>query len=274
MFKSGKKVIYVSLIVASLLYCVLCGSLILLESRMIYPGAYRTDPIRFKDGDPRLQTVEYFASGNVPLQGRLLTLENPDHVVLYFHGNGERIDGLDARIAEISAALHASVLAAEFRGFLDDQEVNEAGVIADGLAAHAFLRDRFDLNADEIVIYGRSLGGGVAVAVAAEAGAKSLVLERTFDRLVDLASEKFWFVPVPWIMQNRFDSLARIAGYSGPLFQMHGASDSLIPITHAKNLYEASVAEPKRFLEIPGLGHNQALPKFVLKQLAEFLRAL
>ncbi len=133
--------------------------------------------------------------------------------------------------------------------------------------------DAYNVRADQIILYGRSLGGGCTVALAADGGAQALVLERTFDSLVDVAARQYPLIPVQWLMRNRYDSIAQMAGYDGPLIQLHGSTDELIPIAHGKRLFDASQSDTKIWIEVPGLGHNDPLPTTWLGELASFVHA-
>jgi fermentation-respiration switch protein FrsA (DUF1100 family) len=132
--------------------------------------------------------------------------------------------------------------------------------------------DAYQVRADEIILYGRSLGGGCAVALAADGGARALVLERTFDRLVDVAAAQYPVIPVQLLMRNRYDSLDRLPRYRGPLIQLHGTRDQLIPIDRGKRLFAAARSSRKHFIAVPGLGHNEQLPMDSLVELAECVK--
>jgi fermentation-respiration switch protein FrsA (DUF1100 family) len=177
-------------------------------------------------------------------------------------------------LQRLASEFDANVMVAEFRGYADDEpKPDEAGVLADCRAARRFLMDAYDVTAKEIILYGRSLGGGCAVALAADGGAKALVLERTFDRLVDIAAGQYPYIPVNWLMRNRYDSVARIKQYDGPLIQLHGTTDQLIPIQNARRLYQASRSPMKRWIAVPGLGHNDLLSMNQLSKLADRVNA-
>ena len=107
------------------------------------------------------------------------------------------------------------------------------------------------------------------MALAATGGARVLVLERTFDRLVDVGAKKYPFLPVRFLMRNPYDSMQRIQNYDGPLVQIHGTSDTLIPIEHGKNLFDAASTSDKSWIAVPDLGHNDRLPKSILNQIAD-----
>jgi uncharacterized protein len=109
---------------------------------------------------------------------------------------------------------------------------------------------------------GESLGGGVAVDLAAKDGAAGLILESTFTSLPEVAQKQIPYLPAKFLMRNRLNSLAKIGNYQGPLLIAHGDADDLIPIEHAKRLHEAA-AGPKELVVIPGGGHNwQPTPEY------------
>ena len=213
--------------------------------------------------------VDYITADGVPLRGRVLDRAGHHNTVLFFHGNGTKAKWLDEWIRRLSYEFDATVMVAEYRGFDDTQHTpDETAVICDCIAAHEFLCQREDIQPREIILYGRSLGGGCAVAVAAACGTKALVLDRTFDRMTDVAASRYPFFPVRWLMRNQYDSVARLSNYDGPLIQLHGTTDTVIPISHGKNLYASAGCRPKHWIEVLGLGHNVDLSTSQLRQMA------
>lgn len=126
---------------------------------------------------------------------------------------------------------------------------------------------------NDVILMGESLGGGVMVALAASDGARALVLVSTFTSLPDVASHHYPLLPTRQLMQNRLDSAARIGRYRGPLLQVHGDKDRVIPIGQGKRLF-AAANEPKRFVVNPGGDHNARLPGQFHEALDEFLASL
>lgn len=254
-------------------YVTVLVTLVVMETRLVYPGAYMQTGIVPRH--PRIQTVHYESQDGAQIKGRLLHHDSQKPIVLYFHGNGEKAAWLDHWLLRLSNQFDANVMAAEFRGYgEDDHTPDEGGVLMDCLAARQYLMDAYNVTADEIILYGRSLGGGCAVAVAANGGARALVLERTFDRLVDVAAGQYPIIPVRLLMRNRYDSIARLATYEGPLIQLHGTTDELIPIAHAKRLFDSAATATKQWVAVPGLGHNEELPSGRLAELADRVRAV
>ncbi len=252
-------------------YLAVLVTLVVMETRMVYPGAFMNPGV--SGPSPTIQTVRYASDDGAEANGRLLHRDTAKPIVLFLHGNGSHAVWLDTWLMRLAEQFDANVMAAEFRGYGDDDEnPDEVSVLADCFAARRFLMDRYNVAADQIILYGRSLGGGCAVALAAEGGAKALVLDRTFDRLVDVAAGKYPFIPVRLLMRNRYDSIGRLQSYRGPVIQLHGTSDRLIPISHGKRLFDSATSEHKHWIAVPGLGHNESLPPDLLTKIVACVR--
>lgn len=178
----------------------------------------------------------------------------PGHaVLLYFHGNGDFLAGYFGRFREVIAD-GTGVVALSFRGYAGSSgQPSERGLLQDAAAAYAFTLARY--NADRIVVWGFSLGTGVAVALAAERPVGKLILEAPYTSMTDVAASHFWFVPVRWLLRDRFASDQLIARVSVPLLVMHGARDVTIPIALAERLF-ALARGPKQFVRFGEGGHN------------------
>jgi hypothetical protein len=125
----------------------------------------------------------------------------------------------------------------------------------------------------DIVLMGRSLGGGVVVDLAAQDGARGLILASTFTSLPDVGKHHMPFLPVGWLMSNRFDSVTKIASYEGPLLQSHGDADEIIPFQLGLQLHAAAPG-PKRMIVIPGGRHNDLQTEQWRNALDEFIESL
>src|SRR5450631_3467127 len=178
----------------------------------------------------------------------------PGHpVVLYFHGNGDFLAGFFGRFHDLIAD-GTGVVALSYRGYAGSSGwPSEAGLLQDAAAAYAFAAARY--NADRIVVWGFSLGTGVAVALAAERPVGRLILEAPFTSIADVAAATFRFVPVRWLIRDPFHSDARIGRVTAPLLIMHGARDSTIPIGFGERLF-ALAHEPKQFVRFSEGGHE------------------
>jgi fermentation-respiration switch protein FrsA (DUF1100 family) len=178
-------------------------------------------------------------------------------VVLYFHGNG---GALRYRVDRFRALTQdgTGLVALSYRGYAGSSgRPSEDGLIADAHAAYAFATQRYPTA--RLVLWGESLGTGVAVAIAAEKvpekNVARLVLEAPFASAVSLAASVYPFVPVRFLMKDQFRSDLRIRNVTVPVLIVHGDRDTVVPIGSGERLY-ALAHDPKRFLRVPGAGHE------------------
>ena len=174
-------------------------------------------------------------------------------VALYFHGNGgslrNRVDRFRALTEDGSG-----LVALSYRGYGGSTGTpSEAGLIADALAAYAFTSARY--GSERIVLWGESLGSGVAVALAAQMPVGYLILQSPFTSAADVAAQKYWFVPVRLMMKDQFRSDLRIGKVAAPVLILHGDRDDIVPTALAERLY-GLINAPKRFVRMAGVGHN------------------
>src|SRR4051794_1688018 len=135
-------------------------------------------------------------------------------VVLYFHGNGDFLAGFFGRFRDIIAD-GTGIVALSFRGYAGSSgQPSERGLLLDAAAAYAFTSERY--GADRIVVWGFSLGTGVATAVAAEQPVSKLILEAPYTSTVDVAASLFRIVPVDLLMRDQFHSDRRMAAIHVP----------------------------------------------------------
>jgi len=177
-----------------------------------------------------------------------------DHpVVLFFLGNGDFLAGRVHRFKSIISD-GTGLVALSYRGYAGSTGApSEAGLLQDAAAAFAFTSARYD--ASRIVLWGFSLGTGVAVAVASEHVVSKLILEAPFTSTVDVAASLFPIVPVRLFMRDPFHSDQRIGRVAAPLLVMHGEADHAINISFGERLF-ALAREPKQFVRFPGGGHE------------------
>lgn len=247
-----------------------------LERPLIFPAPPRNRGVW--DAEWLEMEDVYFESPKGPgyraarLHGWFAPHPDPKRVVLYAHGQTEHVGSLPSVISRLQDSLDASVLVYDYRGYGKSEGKScERSVLADGMAAQQWLAERTGQLPEDLVLVGRSLGGAVSVGVAAERGAKALVLENTFGRLVDVAAYKFPWIPVRPFMRNRFDSVARIRAYEGPLLQLHGTRDRVAPAKFARELYSACPSTMKRFYTVRGGLHHDPAPLEFYSHMARFL---
>ncbi len=231
-----------------------------IEKQLVFPGA------RYKQGfweQPHLAPEDIFfqASDGVRLHGWYVEHENPDVHILYCHGNGGNVSHRTEVLKLLNREMNASVFIFDYRGYGQSEgSPNEQGVMADARAARQWLATRAGIPQENILLLGRSIGGAVATGLADEAPCRALVLESTFATLPDAAGKHYPWLPVRWVMQNRFNSMEKISTYQGPLLQSHSRADSIIPFEHGRRLFDACPSEDKTFFTIENIGHNSSQP--------------
>lgn len=174
-------------------------------------------------------------------------------VILYFQGNG---GGLDLRVARFRQIIAdgTGLIALCYRGYGGSSgSPSERGLLLDAEATYRFAAQFYP--APRIVPWGESLGTGVAVALAAARPVGRVVLESPFTSAVDIAAAAYPFVPVRWLMKDPFRSDARVKDITAPVLVLHGTEDGVVPIAYGERLY-ALIRAPKRFVRLPGAGHE------------------
>jgi fermentation-respiration switch protein FrsA (DUF1100 family) len=255
-------------------YLVILLAMTFLENRLVYP----IPPLSRGDWQPAgldFEDVHFTSADGTKLHGWFVQRPLARRAILYCHGNGENV-GMNADVVrQLSKSLDASVFIFDYRGYGHSEGTpNEAGCIADALAAQRWLAQRVGREPGDIVVMGRSIGGALATAVAAEQGAQALVLVNAVSRLTDVAASHYRWLPVRLLMKNRFDAIARIRNYDGPVFQSHGTTDSIVPIELSRQLFDAAPTAQKRFVESPDRGHNDPEPASYYRDLASFLEGI
>jgi fermentation-respiration switch protein FrsA (DUF1100 family) len=233
-----------------------------------------SSPWSYAMGGTQFEDAHFASADGTRLHGWYLEHSQPRAVVLYAHGNGENVGNLEPLLRDLRDKHQLTVMAFDYRGYGHSEGTpSEAGLLADARAARVWLAKRTGLLENDIVLMGRSLGGGVMVDLASSDGARGLILESTFTSLPAVAARQVRWLPVGRLMQNRYDSLSKIGEYHGPLLQSHGDADRLIPYEMGQKLFSAA-AEPKKFVTIEHGDHNDPQTPEYYKALDEFIDSL
>jgi hypothetical protein len=191
-------------------------------------------------------------------------------VITYLHGNGGHI-GYRADRLRWFARNGYGVLMVEYRGYGGNPGTpSEAGLVADGAAALDFL-DGEGIVPNRLVIYGESLGSGVAVLLAAQREVASLILEAPLTSVAEVAQYHYSFIPAAALVRDRFDSLARIGQVKGPILVLHGERDRVVPVRFGRALFDAA-PEPKELWLAREAGHEDLVRHGAFEAVLDFLR--
>jgi pimeloyl-ACP methyl ester carboxylesterase len=272
MWPKAKRAALRVLLIAAISYAAILALLVYNEPRLVYPGSrpHEAD-YAARPNDTEEVWIESF--DGTRLHAWLLKSPAPQRTILFCHGNAENVAEVGTHFGRrLRDELQADVLVVDYRGFgLTGGDPHEQAVVDDCAAALKWLSQRTGLPTESITLFGRSLGGGIAVNLASRFGARELIIDRTFDSLVSPAACKFPWIPVSLLMRNRFPSDQLIASCRMPVFQTHFAADELIPVECARALFARVPNPDSEFHEIPGGAHLEPLPGSYWPALRNFL---
>jgi fermentation-respiration switch protein FrsA (DUF1100 family) len=233
-----------------LIYFIVVGMLYALQTRLIfYPTKLPAD-FKFKEGasEVNLQTSDQETIHALFFKG------STEDVILYFHGNAGNLSGWQF-VAEDFTSLGYNFMIIDYRGYgKSSGKISEDGLYKDAESAFNFLIQK-GFAPKNIIIYGRSVGSGIAVELATRQHCKGLVLEAPFSSLKRLANEKLPFFFPSLYLKYSFDNLGKINKVKNPVLFIHGQADTLIPPAHTVNLFEEFKGKKKKVI-IPNAEHN------------------
>lgn len=174
--------------------------------------------------------------------------------LLFFHGNAGNISGRLESVQQFHN-LGLNVLIVDYRGYGQSTgSPSEAGLYKDAATCWAHLTDTRGIAPEDVVLFGRSMGGGPATWLATRHRPGAVILESVFTNVPDVGAHHYSFLPVRALATNQFDNESRVAEIEAPTLHIHSRGDRVVPFELGRRVYEAAAA-PKQFLEIQG-GHN------------------
>ncbi len=235
-----------------------CAVLPWLERQLIYfPDAVlHTTPDRL---GLRHEEVWFDAADGTRLHGWFLPAAGQEvrRAVLFAHGNAGNIADRVHFAKLLHGALDVHLLMFDYRGFgRSEGTPGEEGLYLDGVAALATLRGRAEVDPEQVVLFGRSLGGGVVAEVALRDGAVAgVILESAFTSVPDMAAAVYPIPGLPALVRTRYDNLAKVRRLEVPLLVVHGEQDEIVPFRMGQALAEAA-GERATLHRVPGGHHN------------------
>jgi uncharacterized protein len=246
-------VLYVLLGSALTAYGVLVGGLYLFQRHLLYfPD--RDRPALGELAQLGAREVKVTTADNLSLLSWYLPPREGRPVIAYFHGNGGHIGYRGERLHRFAREGYG-VLMLGYRGYGSNPGTpSEAGLYADAAAALDFLA-REGVMPNRLVLYGESLGSGVAVNLAVQREIAGLVLEAPFTSVAEVAQYHYSFVPASLLVRDRFDSVLSIAKVKAPIMVLHGVRDTVVPVRFGRALLDAA-PKPKEGWFSPEAGHE------------------
>jgi fermentation-respiration switch protein FrsA (DUF1100 family) len=200
------------------------------------------------------EDVVFKTSDGLKLTGWYIPVENSELTVLFCHGNGgnimHRLDSIN-----IFYNLGVSCFIFDYRGYgKSEGKPSEEGTYLDAKAAYKWLTKEKEIPPDDIIIFGRSLGGSIAAKLASKTDAAALIIESSFTSYIDIGRKFYPYMPVRWFARFSYKTIDYVKDVHCPVMIIHSRTDETIPFEFGLELYEAA-NEPKEFVEIFG-SHN------------------
>ena len=234
-------------------YSLICLLAFVFQARLIYfpESEVAATP---RDAGLSYRDVEFDTEDGLRLHGWFVPAPDSRRVLLFFHGNAGNISHR-LQSLRLFHDLGLSVLIFDYRGYgRSEGSPTEAGLYLDARAAWRYLVESEGYAAQDIVFFGRSLGGAVAVELATDHAPGAVILESTFTTLSEVGARAYPWLPVRWLSRHNFDSLSRITQLRCPKLFVHGRADDVVPFELGRRLFEAA-EQPREFVELEG-GHN------------------
>lgn len=252
-----------------LVYSALCAVMVWSEPDLVYLSS-RPDEEWIDKPSAAIQDIT-LRTRDGALHGWYLPVKNADAVLLLCHGQAGNLTARGQVLPDFSRLFNAATLVFDYPGYgISEGKPTESGCYAAADAAYEWLVREKGFTPEQIIIYGESLGGGVAIDLASRKPHAALLLVNTFTDLPAVAQRLHRWVPVGLLMTNRFDSESKIAHCRAPVFITHGTADRLIPFEHSLRLFEKMTC-PKEHLAREGMDHTDPLSSDSLNQIRDFL---
>ena len=236
---------------------------------MYHPNVKNTDltPIQFN-----YKEVIINSENDIKLKS-WFAYENPNNkTILFFHGNAGE---LGARVYKLNKFhdLDLNFLIISWRGFSGNKgKPTEQGLYKDAKNAVVWLEDK-GIKKKDIILYGESLGTGVAVELATKDQYSGIILESPYTSMIDMGKRFYPFLPIRILQKDKYSSLKKLKKVKSPILVLHGKSDKLVPFYMGKKIYDAA-NEPKYYYFPEFDNHMMTYDENMLKTLSNFLNEI
>lgn len=260
--------------IASMLWLGLAATIAASQRRLVFNPTIKREVERPRSSGHRTRSIVLRSKDGTKLSGWLMTpaVVGPHPAVVYFGGRSEEVSWVARDAGKLFPGM--AVLAVNYRGYGDSQgDPAEQHMVEDGRMLFDWLAERHHVDPKRVAIVGRSLGSGVAVQVAMERAAHSVVLITPYDSILAIAKRRFRAMPIEYVLRHRFESVKYASALTAPTYVLRAASDDIVPHSHTDllvaklgRLHKDEIVPDSDHLNIPYLATTQS-------RIAEFLSA-
>lgn len=255
---------------ALLVYIGLLISIFFLQRYLVFvPSENQSSP---QDIGLAMEEVKLTTSDNTAIVAWYAEGQENMPTILYFHGNAGYIGGRKEQYqAFIDKGL--GVLALSYRGYgKSEGEPTEDGIYNDARAAVNYMVQEKNIPSEQIILFGESLGTGVAVQMATEYEVGAVVLQAPYTSIAKVGAERYFYIlGAEYMVWDKFDSVSKLQAVDEPLLVIHSEDDTVVPIHHGRELLSAAV-EPKHGIFVDGFGHGGFDKEWLAEQALIFYR--
>lgn len=242
--------------VASVLWLGLTAAIAASQRRLVFNPAIKREVANPRSSGHRTRPIVLRSNDGTRLAGWLMTpaVVGPHPGVVYFGGRSEEVSWVARDAGRLFPGM--AVLAVNYRGYGDSQgDPGEQHMVDDGRMLYDWLAERAHVDPKRMAVVGRSLGSGVAVQVASERAAHSVVLITPYDSILAIAKRRFRnTVPIEYVLRHRFESVKYAAALTAPTYVLRAASDDVVPHSHT-DLLVAKLGRLHLDEIVPGSNH-------------------
>lgn len=221
----------------SVLWVALTAAIAASQRRLVFNPTIKREVLNPRSTGHRTRPIVLRAADGIKLSGWLMTPQvvGPHPAVVYFGGRSEEVSWVVRDAGKLFPGM--AVLAVNYRGYGQSQgDPAELHMVEDGRMLFDWLAERHHVDPQRIAVVGRSLGSGVAVQVAMERPAQSVVLITPYDSILAIAKRRFRAVPVEYVLRHRFESVKYAPSLKAPTYVLRAAMDDVVPHSHTDQL--------------------------------------
>lgn len=247
-------------------YLVICAMIFIFQRKLQYlPSGHLQEPKQY--GLEGFEENILLTPDNIKITTWFKAPKNKEKIIVYFHGNAGNLGERSHKLKIF--ARDFGILAISYRGYAKSEgSPSEKGLLFDAKEATDFLLQKGYKNED-IILYGESLGSGVAIQHAAKFNPYGIILEAPYYSITEIAKRIYWYLPVEILLKDRFDSYKYATQIKAPIIIFHGTKDLTVPYKDGKKLFELFPTR-KEFITIEGVGHLDFDEEFMAKTIKDF----
>ena len=229
-----------------------------IQERFIFLDEVLAPGFKFDFQSPFTE-VNFNAADGANLHGLHFTHDRPKGVILYYHGNAQSLKRW-GKVVQYHYGLGYDVLIMDYRGYgKSTGKRTHESMLTDASLWYDYAKERYP--EDQITVYGRSLGTGLATYVASQHSPLKLILETPYHNFQSLAQRYYPIFPVGIALRFNFKSYEYVKGVKCPIYIFHGTEDEVVPYAHGYKLYKEIPAGQAKLITIPG-GEHKNLVEF------------